>query len=60
MAMAKITDDRFSTALVRDVQAAIEAHGYDPFNEAQMVELRLHLAHLLHGEPDEQCQGGVA
>jgi len=51
--------DKFTLKLTLDVARVLEDHGYEPFNGGQVVELQLHLAHLLHGDPAGQCQGGA-
>jgi len=51
--------DRFTLGLTLDVARVLEDHGYEPFNGGQVVELQLHLAHFLHGDPEGSCQGGA-
>jgi hypothetical protein len=58
--MDEIVGAQLHAGLVLDVAQVIEDHGYPALNDAQLDELRLHLHHLLHGEPDGQCQGGAA
>ena len=49
-----------TVGLVVDVAKVIEQHGYERLNGGQLMELQLHLHHLLHGDAEQQCQGGVA
>lgn len=49
-----------SDALALAVTFTLTQHRYPELNEKQRFELRLHLAHLLHGVPDTPCPGGVA
>jgi hypothetical protein len=59
-AVDEIVCTELDAGLVLDVAHVIEDHGYPALNDAQLGELRLHLHHLLHGEPDEACRGGAA
>jgi hypothetical protein len=52
-------DPRFTFGLVVDVSRVIEGHGYPEFNGGQLIELQLHLFHLLHGDPANRCAGGA-
>jgi len=51
-------EDRFAVGLLIDVAKVLEAHGYGPCDGRQLVELQLHLFHLLHGDGGE-CTGGT-
>jgi hypothetical protein len=53
-------DDHSTLGQARDVARVIAEHGYEGLNAGQLVELRAHLFHLLHGRPDDGCTGGAA
>jgi hypothetical protein len=42
------------------VRRVIEDHGYSHLHGGHLIELQLHLFHLLHGNPGGDCRGGVA
>lgn len=48
-----------SDGLALAVTFTLTQHDYPELNEKQRFELRLHLAHLLHGGPGHLCPGGV-
>ena len=52
-------DARFTIGLTLDVARVIEYHGYEQFNGGGIIELQLHLLHLLHGNPEGSCSGGA-
>jgi hypothetical protein len=52
-------DPRFTRGLVADVAKVLEAHGYEPLNGGQHVELQQHLFCFLHGDPTRDCTGGA-
>ena len=52
-------EDRFTVGLLLDVAKVLEARGYGSCDGRQLVELQLHLLHLLHGDGGE-CMGGAA
>lgn len=49
-----------SDALALAVSFTLTQHDYPELDEKQRFELRLHLAHLLHGARGKPCPGGVA
>jgi hypothetical protein len=49
-----------SDSLAWAVAFVLNQHGYAELDEAQRLELRMHLSHLLHGAPGTPCPGSVA
>lgn len=58
--MADRTTVEVTDGLALAVAFVLEQHGAQRFNEAQRFELRLHLRHVLHGDPESPCAGSVA
>ena len=55
-------DPRFTFGLALDVARVLAEHGYPAFTAgAELVELEMHLLHLLHGRElgYRMCQGGA-
>lgn len=55
------TSHWFTFGLLADVARVLENHGYGPFDGRDLVELNLHLLHMLHGaeDGDDRCFGGT-